>query len=412
MMPEMSFFQNANITASHHYPDADSEFVFSYRGQPFAAAIASSCPAPTSTLIDFAMVRDFKMKMTDFKCQKFSFANQKLRIVGKISSFVQYVKDGTPLGQYKFSATVVRGLTQALDVDSIAGTRLVSQLTGKSEDVKPSPEPAAKPSPKPAAKTSPELAAEQSSESATKTSPKCDDAAEIVPAAVPGVQPVATPGLAQDPPVPPAASAAPPAPSTPPRAPTTSSARSPRSPPGFPATPQHQASSFPASTTTDTKTEATIPVQRVLDGLPMSPFTANIRALAEAFNDADMTRDVDEQMKILEDVDSDGDVDFDENEGSYMYKLTNGLRYTVGHGRHGCTRKKCPKTNFNKKKIPSNCGYHPQWALPEGFQHCGDRCKAAFCPCLRQYHSHTPAEIAENRKKDEEERLKIEKEWK
>ena len=185
----MSFFQNANITASHHYPDADSEFVFSYRGQPFAAAIASSCPAPTSTLIDFAMVRDFKMKMTDFKCQKFSFANQKLRIVGKISSFVQYVKDGTPLGQYKFSATVVRGLTQALDVDSIAGTRLVSQLTGKSEDVKPSPEPAAKPSPKPAAKTSPELAAEPSSESATKTSPKCDDAAEIVPAAVPGVQP-------------------------------------------------------------------------------------------------------------------------------------------------------------------------------------------------------------------------------
>lgn len=150
----MSSFQNTNLTTSHHYPDADSEFVFSYRGQPFAAAVTSNCPAPTSTLIDFAMVRDFKMKMTDFKCQKFSFANQKLRIVGKISSFVQYVKDGTPLGQYKFSATVVRGLTQALDVDSIAGTKLVSQLTGKPEDTKPSPVLDTEPSPGPATETS------------------------------------------------------------------------------------------------------------------------------------------------------------------------------------------------------------------------------------------------------------------
>ena len=397
-MSEMSSLQNANLTASHHYPDSDSEFVFSYRGQPFAAAVASNCPAPTSTLIDFAMVRDFKMKMTDFKCQKFSFANQKLRIVGKISSFVQYVKDGTPLGQYKFSATVVRGLTQALDVDSIAGTKLVSQLTGQSGDAKPSAEPAAKLSAEPAANTSPK---------------KCEDAAKSVPAAVPGVQPVAAPaappGLAQ---VPPAASAAPPAPSTPPRTPSTSSARSPRSPPGLSATPRHETSSGPASSAPKTGTEATIPVRRVLDGLQMSPFTSNIRALSDAFNDADMTRDVDEQLKILEDVDSDGDVDFDENEGSYSYKLSNGLRYTVGHGRHGCTRKMCPKTNFNKKRIPSNCGYHSQWALPEGFQHCGDRCKAAFCPCLRQYHSNTAAEVIENRRKREESTERMKREWK
>ena len=389
-MSEMSSLQNANLTASHHYPDSDSEFVFSYRGQPFAAAVASNYLAPTSRLIDFAMVRDFKMKMTDFKCQKFSFANQKLRIVGKISSFVQYVKDGTPLGQYKFSATVVRGLTQALDVDSIAGTKLVSQLTGQSGDAKPSPEPAANTSPK-----------------------KCEDAAKSVPAAVPGVQPVAAPaappGLAQ---VPPAASAAPPAPSTPPRTPSTSSARSPRSPPGLSATPRHETSSGPASSAPKTGTEATIPVRRVLDSLQMSPFTSNIRALSDAFNDADMTRDVDEQLKILEDVDSDGDVDFDENEGSYSYKLSNGLRYTVGHGRHGCTRKMCPKTNFNKKRIPSNCGYHSQWALPEGFQHCGDRCKAAFCPCLRQYHSNTAAEVIENRRKREESTERMKREWK
>ena len=37
-------------------------------------------------------------------------------------------------------------------------------------------------------------------------------------------------------------------------------------------------------------------------------------------------------MKVLEDVDSDGDVDFDEI---------------------GCSLKKCPKSNLNKKMIPS-----------------------------------------------------------
>ena len=393
-MSTSNYLKTEKVTLSHQYPDSDTEFVFAFKGQPFASAVTNS--TPTSTLIDFGMVRDFKMKMTDFKCQKFTFANQKLRIVGKVSSFVQYIKDGAPIGQYKFAATVVRGLTEALDVDSIAGIKLVSQLTGKSEDAKPSPVLDAKPSPEPDVKPDVKPSSEPDAKPVTKASPKkCEDASQSVPAAVPGVQPIAAPaappGPAQVPPVPPAAGATAVAPSTPPRTSPSAAARSPRSPrspPGFPATPQHAASLPAASCATETRAEATIPVQRVMDGTPLSPFSANVMALSETFNDADLVRDKDEQMKILEDVDSDGDVDFDEDEGSYIYRFTNGLQYTVGHGRHGCSRKKCPKTNLNKKKTPSNCGYHPQWALPDGFRHCGDKCKAAFCPCLRLYHGH------------------------
>ena len=127
-------------------------FVFAFKGQPFASAVTNS--TPTFTLIDFGMVQDFRMKMRDLKCQKFTFANAKLRIVGKVSSFVQYIKDDAPIGQYKFASTVVRGLTEALDVDSIAGTKLVSQLTGKPEDTKPSPVLDTEPSPGPATETS------------------------------------------------------------------------------------------------------------------------------------------------------------------------------------------------------------------------------------------------------------------
>ena len=49
---------------SHNHQEEDKEFVFAFRGQPFATTIPSSNPTPT-TLIDFSLVRDLKMKMTD-----------------------------------------------------------------------------------------------------------------------------------------------------------------------------------------------------------------------------------------------------------------------------------------------------------------------------------------------------------
>ena len=351
---------------SHHYQEEDKEFVFAFRGQPFATTISSNNPTPT-TLIDFSLVRDLKMKMTDLKCKRFTYANQKMRILGQITHFVQYVKDGAPMGQCKFSATVVRGLTQALDVDSIAGTKLVSKLTGTS-DQPASADDKASPTNKRA-----------------KVSPKKDvTKATSVPASVPGIQPVdPPPGVAAVPTVPAAASntplapsmlprASPPAPRTPPRASPPAAARSPSSSPGSP--------------TTSPSTEASIPVRRVRHGKPLSPYSANIMALSEAFADADLHRDENEQIWALEEVDEDGYLGENGYGGECTYTLTNGLQYSVNHGRHGCSLKKCPQSNFSKKPMFHNCGYHSQWALPDDFKPCGDRCMAAFCPCLRLYH--------------------------
>ena len=343
---------------SHNHQEEDKEFVFAFRGQPFATTIPSSNPTPT-TLIDFSLVRDLKMKMTDLKCKRFTYANQKMRILGQVSHFVQYVKDGAPMGQCQFSATVVRGLTQALDVDTIAGTKLVSKLTGTSD--KP--------------------ASEDGKVSPTNKKAKKDvTKATSVPASVPGIQPVkpppevasAVPAAASNTPLAPSMlpRASPPAPRTPPRASPPAAARSPSSSTGSPTT------------------EARIPVRRVRHGKPLSPYSANIMALSEAFGDADLQRDENEQIWALEEVDEDGYLGENGYGGECTYTLTNRLQYSVNHGRHGCSLKKCPQSNFSKKPMFHNCGYHSQWALPDDFKPCGDRCMAAFCPCLRLYHGH------------------------
>ena len=135
-------------------------------------------------------------------------------------------------------------------------------------------------------------------------------------------------------------------------------------------------------------------MRRVVDGRELSPFSANIRALGETFQDADLQRDENEQIWTLEEVDEDGYLDTNGHGGECTYTFSNGLRYSVDHGRHGCSRVKCPQSNLSQKPMFNNCGYHPQWHLPRGFTPCGDRCKAAFCFCLRKYHAQVCPDFA------------------
>ena len=128
-------------------------------------------------------------------------------------------------------------------------------------------------------------------------------------------------------------------------------------------------------------------MRRVVDGVTMSPYSANIRALSEAFNDADLQPEVDDEIDVV-DFNADANILGCNNQGDFEMILINNLRYAVNHGRHKCSRKMCSKTNFSGSKYPpSNCGYHPQWVLPDGFKPCGDNCKGAFCSCLRLYNS-------------------------
>ena len=88
--------------------------------------MSQDCLPPSSTLIDFQLIRDLKLKLTNIQCQKFTYAGYKMRIVGAISTPVQFVRDGCPVGKFMFSATVVRGLSNSLDTD--IGTKLCKQL--------------------------------------------------------------------------------------------------------------------------------------------------------------------------------------------------------------------------------------------------------------------------------------------
>ena len=357
---------NIFLTTKYDY-GVDNEYVLTCKGRPFAVLVSPSLQTPTSSLLDYDLVRSLGLKLTDLQCRKYSLGGSKYRILGRVTTAVQCVQNGKVGSTFHLKCDVVEGLYATLDTHCVASAGLQQHLGtqetiiigddggGNHGNMSSSAPPPPVRNAAPSAPTS----------SAAPPEPPTSSAAS--PMATTSSAPSAT-----APCTPPRASAAPPA-----------AARSPRSPPGFPATPQHSAS-LP-STATEAGTETNIPVRRVMDGLELSPFSANIRALGDTFQDADLERTENDQIQTLEEVDEDGYLDTDGHGGDYMYTFTNGLRYSVKHGRHGCSRIKCPQSNLSQKPYFHNCGYHPQWHLPLGFTPCGDRCKGGFCFCLRQY---------------------------
>ena len=53
---------NQNSTTSYNY-EKEKEFVFSCKGRPFTAMVSTEIESPTSTLIDFELVRDLNIKI-------------------------------------------------------------------------------------------------------------------------------------------------------------------------------------------------------------------------------------------------------------------------------------------------------------------------------------------------------------
>ena len=105
------------------------EFVFSCKGRPFAMMSSEKIPVPSLTLIDFNLVQDLGIKMTEIQCSKFTFAGIKLRILGKIHQTVQCVKNGKLKGNVHIKANVVENLSATFDSHSIAGTKMVKFLS-------------------------------------------------------------------------------------------------------------------------------------------------------------------------------------------------------------------------------------------------------------------------------------------
>ena len=309
-------------TMCYKYGNEEKEYVFCVKGRPFPCLVSPYLPTPTATLLDYDLVRSLGLKMTDLQCQKFSYAGFKMRILGKISLTVQCVHEGISSGTYHIKANVVKDLDKNLDTECVAGTKMAAQLRG-----------------------------EQVSPAATPRSPSTPPRAAPSPApSVPAAAPPRTP---------------------PPRKYPSWMKTPPRSPPGFPSPLYAASPGF-----------ANIPVLQVSNnGLELSPLSANVRALASAFNNADQRKDENLQIWAIKNI-ADGEMDHD-NDGNLNYYLDNGYHYRVGHGRGQCCPAKCG--DLPLKDCPNNCGFHPQWRLPEGFQPCDDDCRGGFCPCLSLY---------------------------
>ena len=84
----------AEPTLVYEYANQEREYVFVVKGRPFPCLVSPHLPTPTSSLVDYDLVRDLGLKMTDLQCQKFSFAGHKLRILGKVSLTVQCINNG------------------------------------------------------------------------------------------------------------------------------------------------------------------------------------------------------------------------------------------------------------------------------------------------------------------------------
>ena len=85
-------------TMSYEYGNKEKEFVFCVKGRPFPCLVSPHLPTPTSSLLDYNLVRDLGLKMSDLQCQKFSFSGFKMRILGKVSLTVQCIHDGISSG--------------------------------------------------------------------------------------------------------------------------------------------------------------------------------------------------------------------------------------------------------------------------------------------------------------------------
>ena len=112
------------FTASYVYGSTDEEFVFACKGRPFAVLVSDNIPTPTTNLIDHNLVRELGLKMSDLQCRKYFFAGHRMRVLGRVSTAVQCIKDGRTNGSFHLKGLVVTNLDQFLDTQVIAGAKM------------------------------------------------------------------------------------------------------------------------------------------------------------------------------------------------------------------------------------------------------------------------------------------------
>ena len=112
------------ITACNLGMNGEKEFVVACKGRPFSILISPLLPVPTVTYLDYDLVRDLKLRMSSLQCRKLFYSGEKLRILGQISTTVQCIIDGSPLGNIQMKCHVVEDLKKHFNTHGIAGEKL------------------------------------------------------------------------------------------------------------------------------------------------------------------------------------------------------------------------------------------------------------------------------------------------
>ena len=84
----------------------DIKLIFTCRGRPFGCLVSPHLLTPTSTIIDFNLVKELGLKMFDLQYQMFSYCGNKLRILRRVSFSVQTIHDGLASGSFHIKANV------------------------------------------------------------------------------------------------------------------------------------------------------------------------------------------------------------------------------------------------------------------------------------------------------------------
>ena len=382
VISDYKFYQNQHnvtmqLTSNYKYSNYEEEHIFSCRGRPFAVLVSSFLPTPPAALIDYELVRDLKLKMTDIQCKKFSFGGNKLRILGSVSTSVQCVHEGRLIGNHHIRARVVSDLNKTFDTHCIAGDKLRKQLCPTPRSVHDNDD-------------------DEEEEDDLNIS-KCPNS------------PRARGSKCQNHPTPRA-----------------SDVDSPRlrdrdhgphkdasndgggtfdvNPGGGTFDVHHgggggtsddslEIDSDPDDHHGDAvddvhlshgcDTPKRIPAKDIADQANFTASKANSYTMVMAFGDADMARTEKEARRILLDHCPCGAVE--ELEPVFTFTHYDGYLFRFGHGRNKCSRRKC--LSQADASLPSNCLFHDQWCYPTGFRYCGPECKGGFCPCLENYPS-------------------------
>ena len=63
-------------TLCYNYSEREKEYIFAYRGRPFAVLNSNNFPNPASSFVDHHLVMELGLKMKDVQCKKISFVER------------------------------------------------------------------------------------------------------------------------------------------------------------------------------------------------------------------------------------------------------------------------------------------------------------------------------------------------